>query len=78
MGGSDKHDFLYKEEITDAKTKAEIKLEELCREIKTKHTNIKCDYIVRVAETVDGLIPAAVGNKADFIIMGTRGAGQIK
>lgn len=76
--GSDKRNFSYKKKVTDAIKEAEIKLEELCREIKTKYVNIKCDYIVRVAETVDGIIAAAVGNEADFIIMGTRGAGLIK
>lgn len=76
--GSDKRNFRYKEKIAAAKTEAEIKLKELCKEIKAIYSNIKCDYIVRVAETVNGIIAAAVGNKADFIIMGTRGAGLIK
>lgn len=76
--GSDKRNLGYKEKIAAEINEAEIKLEELCGEIKIKYSNRKCDYIVRVAETVDGIISAAVGNKADLIVMGTRGASLIK
>lgn len=77
--GSDKLDPIYKEKVSLAKKEAAIKLEKLCEELKAEHVNTKCDYVIRVAETSSEIIAsAALNNKADFIIMGTRGAGLIK
>jgi nucleotide-binding universal stress UspA family protein len=77
--GTDKLDPIYKGKVSLAKTEAAIKLEKLCNELKEEYVNIKCDYVMRVAENSSEIIVSvALNNKADFIIMGTRGAGLIK
>lgn len=77
--GSDKLDPIYKEKVSSARNEVVIKLEELREELIAEYINIKCDYITRIAENSSEIIVSvAFNNKADFIIMGTRGAGLIK
>jgi nucleotide-binding universal stress UspA family protein len=77
--GTDKREARYKEKVSLAKEEAAIKLEKLCEELNEESINVKCDYVVRVAESSSEIIvSAALNNKADFIVMGTRGAGAIK
>lgn len=47
--GISKNDFSYKDQIAYEKTKAEIKLEALCKEIRIIHPDMKCSYVVSVA-----------------------------
>lgn len=77
--GTDKREARYKEKVSLAKEEAAIKLEKLCEELNGDSNNIKCDYVIRVAESSsEVIVSAALNNKADFIVMGTRGAGAIK
>jgi nucleotide-binding universal stress UspA family protein len=77
--GTDKREARYKEKVSLAKEEASIKLEKLCEELNEESINVKCDYVMRVAESSSEIIvSAALNNKADFIVMGTRGAGAIK
>ena len=77
--GTDKREARYKEKVSLAKEGVVIKLEKLCEELNEESINVKCDYVMRVAESSSEIIvSAALNNKADFIVMGTRGAGAIK
>lgn len=77
--GTDKLAAGYKEKVSLAKEEATIQLEKLCSELNKDSNCIKCDYIIRVAErSSEVIVSAALNNKADFIVMGTRGAGAIK
>jgi len=77
--GTDKLEAGYKEKVSLAKEDAAIRLEKLCSELNEESNSIKCDYIIRVAEmSSEVIVSAALNNKADFIFMGTRGAGAIK
>jgi nucleotide-binding universal stress UspA family protein len=77
--GENKLDPIYKEKVSSSKKEASIKLEELRDEIISENTNITCDYIARVTEnSSENIVSIALNIKADFIVMGTRGAGLIK
>jgi len=77
--GSDKRETGYKEKVSLAKEEAAVKLEKLCAELNEESNSIKCDYVIRVAESSGEVIAsAALNNKADFIVMGTRGSGAFK
>lgn len=77
--GDNKLDPTYKEKVSSSKKEASIKLEELRDEIISENTNITCDHITRVAEnSSENIVSIALNIKADFIVMGTKGAGLIK
>ncbi len=77
--GTDKLEAGYKEKVSLAKEEAAIQLEKLCSELNEESISINCDYIIRVAEmSSEVIVSAALNNKADFIFMGTRGAGAVK
>jgi nucleotide-binding universal stress UspA family protein len=77
--GTDQREARYKEKVSLAKAEAAIELEKLCTELNEESISIKCDYVIRVAErSSEIIVSAALNNKADFIVMGTRGAGAIK
>ena len=77
--GDDKLDSVYKEKVASSKNEALIKLDELRDEIISEYANITCDHITRVTEnSSENIVSIALNNKADFIVMGTRGAGLIK
>jgi nucleotide-binding universal stress UspA family protein len=77
--GDDKLDPIYKEKVSASKNEASIKLEELKKELISKNNNITCDHITRVTENSnENIVSIALNIKADFIFMGTRGAGLIK
>jgi nucleotide-binding universal stress UspA family protein len=77
--GDDKRDANYKEKVSTSENQATIKLEEQRNEIISNYNNISCDHITRVAEnSSENIVSIALNIKADFIVMGTRGAGLIK
>lgn len=77
--GTNKLEAGYKEKVSLSKEEATIQLEKLCSELNGESNSIKCDYIIRVVErSSEVIVSAALNNKADFIVMGTRGAGAIK
>jgi nucleotide-binding universal stress UspA family protein len=77
--GEDKLGPVYKEKVNTSKNEASLKLEELRDEIIAENSNINCDYITRIAEkSSENIVSIALNIKADFIVMGTRGAGLIK
>lgn len=77
--GEDKLDPVYKEKVSSSKNKASIKLEELQAELISENSNINCDHITRVAEnSSENIVSIALNIKADFIVMGTKGAGLIR
>jgi len=77
--GDDKLDPSYKEKVAASKNEASIKLEEQRNQIISEYTNVNCDHITRVAEnSSENIVSIALNIKADFIVMGTRGAGLIK
>lgn len=77
--GENKLDPAYKEKVSISKNQASTKLEELRTELISEYCNINCDYITRVAEnSSENIVSIALNNKADFIVMGTKGAGLIR
>lgn len=77
--GDDKLDPVYKEKVSSSKNEVLIKLEELKDELISENNNITCEHIIRVTENSnENIVSIALNIKADFIVMGTKGAGLIK
>ena len=66
------------DEIAQAKTELNEKLRLTEGVIKENYPGVTCHTAIATGETVEGILDAATGTKADLIIMGTQGASSIE
>lgn len=66
------------DEVAQAKAELNEKLRQTASEIGQTYPGVTCLTAVQTGETVDGILDAAAGTKADLLIMGTQGASSIE